>query len=194
MSKDPKGVSRRALLTFWRKPLKELSEELKPPPPPVPVEDRPPPLRPPGVLHELMLVNTCTHCGLCVKECPATAIEVLGADWGRAAGTPFIDARKQPCVLCNGLKCTHVCPSGALVPVYVNNDVTMGTARLDEQRCLPFVGQPCDVCVRKCPMPGALLAAEDGRIRVDPDKCVGCGICESVCPTAPQSIRVMPRA
>jgi MauM/NapG family ferredoxin protein len=190
MSKDPKGVSRRELLTFWRKPLKELSEEIKPPPPP---EARLPPLRPPGMLHELMLVNACTKCGLCVQECPAHAIQPLAADWGRAAGTPFIDARTQPCVLCTGLKCTHVCPSGALVPVYVNNDVTMGTAQVDERTCLTYLGQACDICVRKCPVPGAILAGDDGRIRVDRDKCVGCGICENVCPTGPQSIRVAPR-
>jgi ferredoxin-type protein NapG len=189
MSKDGKGVSRRELLTFWRRPLKELSETVIP----VPPEKRPPPLRPPGMMHELMLVNTCTKCGLCVQECPAHAIKPLGADWGKAAGTPYIDARKQPCVLCTGLRCTHVCPSGALIPVYVNRDVVMGTAVVDEQRCLTWTGQACDKCMKQCPAPGAIVAGDDGRIRIDADTCVGCGLCEHVCPTEPQSIRVAPR-
>lgn len=187
MSKDGKGVSRRELLTFWRRPL----EELKKPPPKV--AERPPPLRPPGMMHELMLVNSCIRCGKCVEECPADAIKPLGADWGAAAGTPYVDARLRPCVLCTGLKCTHVCPSGALIPVYVNRDVMMGTAVLDENRCVAHHGQACDKCFKQCPMPGAIRIETDGKVFVDAEKCVGCGLCEHVCPTEPQSIRVVPR-
>ena len=97
------------------------------------------------------------HCGKCVEACPADAIFPLGADWGAAAGTPAIDARKQPCVLCTGLKCTHVCPSGALLPTHANSDVMMGKARLDPDRCLTHHGQACTVCREHCPRPGALV-------------------------------------
>ena len=31
-------------------------------------------------------------------------------------------------------------------------------------------------------------------LSVDETKCVGCGLCEHVCPTEPASIRVVPRA
>src|SRR5437016_4340781 len=148
MSKDPKGVSRRQLLTFWRRPLQQLVEKPAPPPP---VVNRPPPLRPPGMLQELLLVNHCIRCGQCVATCPAHAIYPLGPEWGKAAGTPAIDARKQPCVLCTGLQCTHVCPSGALLPTYVNRDVTMGTARVDPARCVTYAGRACDVCQTACP-------------------------------------------
>jgi len=193
MSKDTKGVSRRDLLTFWRKPLADLKDAAldrpKPPPPPL----RPLPLRPPGMMHELMLVSACQHCGKCVEVCPAEAIYPLGPEWGKAAGTPAIDARKQPCVLCDGLKCTHVCPSGALIPVYVNRDVTMGTAALDDNRCLAFNGRACDACKGACPMPGAIVIEDNGHVRVDSALCVGCGLCERACPTEPTSIRVRPR-
>src|SRR5262245_54089946 len=135
MSKDRKGLSRRDLLTFWRKPLAELDARPEPAPPaarpPVPSVQRPGPLRPPGMMHELMLVAACVRCGKCVEECPADAISPLGPDWGKAAGTPFIDARRQPCVVCDGIRCSHVCPSGALVPIYSPNDIMMGTALLD---------------------------------------------------------------
>lgn len=186
-----KGVSRRELLTFWRKPLEELARP-KPQAPQV-VARRPPPLRPPGMLQELLLVSACIRCGKCVEACPANAIHPLGPEWGPAAGTPFIDARRQPCVLCTGLQCTHVCPSDALTPVYVNQDVAMGTALLDERRCVTYFGQPCDACLMACPMPGALVVDEARRVRVVVDKCVGCGLCEHVCPTEPASIRVVPR-
>jgi MauM/NapG family ferredoxin protein len=187
MSKDRKGVSRRELLTFWRRPLVDAVERARPPAP------LPPPLRPPGTASEALLVDSCIRCGKCVDVCPARAIAPLGGEWGADAGTPAIDARRQPCVLCTGLQCTHVCPSGALVPIERNGDVRMGTAIVDEARCLVWRGQACDACVRMCPMPGALALA-DGALRVIADKCVGCGLCEHVCPTEPASIRVKPRA
>jgi ferredoxin-type protein NapG len=189
---DPKGVSRRELLTFWRKPLKELAEKPRPPAPVAPT--RPPPLRPPGLMHELILVNSCIRCGKCVEVCPANAIAPLGADWGAASGTPFIDARRQPCVLCDGLQCTHVCPSGALQPTYSNRDVKMGTAILDAARCLAFLGQACDVCFTACPVPGSVVIEENHTVRIDEEICTGCGLCEHVCPTEPTSIHIVPRA
>ncbi len=193
MSKDGKGVSRRELLTFWRRPLETAVKTIKPPPPMALPMVRPPPLRPPGMLHELLLQKHCTHCGKCVEACPADAIFPLGADWGSAAGTPAIDARKQPCVLCTGLKCTHVCPSDALLPIYSNSDVTMGWAKLDVASCLTHQGQACTVCFDHCPRPGALVFGEEGKLRVDEQQCVGCGLCEHFCPTEPTSIRVQPR-
>jgi ferredoxin-type protein NapG len=54
---------------------------------------------------------------------------------------------------------------------------------------------PCDLCVRECPIEGAIalqriMAAEDD-IRGTPvvlDKCVGCGMCEMMCPVDPPAI------
>jgi ferredoxin-type protein NapG len=193
MGKDGKGVSRRELLTFWRRPLETAVRTVKPPPPVEMPPLRPPPLRPPGMLHELLLQKHCLRCGKCVEACPADAIFPLDASWGAAAGTPAIDARKQPCVLCTGLKCTHVCPSGALLPTYVNNDVNMGKAILDEAACLTHRGQACTACKDHCPREGALFFDDDGKLRLGEDQCVGCGLCEHYCPTEPQAIRVQPR-
>jgi ferredoxin-type protein NapG len=189
---DRKGVSRRELLTFWRRPLKELAET-RPSPPPAPVQLRPSPLRPPGALKELFLIETCVRCGKCVETCPAEAILPLGPEWGAAFGTPYIDARRRPCVLCTDLKCTHVCPSGALQPVHRNEDVAMGTAVLDPLRCVTYSGQRCDLCLNTCPMPGTIVMDASGRVRVREQSCTGCGLCEHVCPTEPTSIRVVPR-
>lgn len=188
---DGKGVSRRDLLTFWRRPIAELR---KPPAPaPSPGAVRPPPLRPPGMMSEELLVNSCIRCGRCVEACPADAIFPLGEDWGRAFGTPAIDARTRPCVVCTGLQCTHVCPSGALQPVYNERDVAMGTARLEEASCLSYRGEPCKACVLVCPIHEAIAVGEGGYVRVNAAACIGCGLCEQACPTQPTSIRIVPR-
>lgn len=193
MSNDEKkGVSRRDLLTFWRRPL-ETAVKTVVPPKPLPQVRRAYPLRPPGTMHELILQKHCTHCGLCVEACPADAIALLGADWGTAAGTPAIDARRQPCVLCTGLKCTAVCPSGALQMTINPTEVRMGTARVDTATCVTHHGKACTACSTRCPIPGALGFDDGGKLQVNVEHCVGCGLCEHFCPTEPQSIRVQPR-
>ncbi len=55
----------------------------------------------------------------------------------------------------------------------------------------------CDLCVRECPVKGAIelrpLKAEDGSTRMAPvvlEPCVGCGVCEMVCPAEPAAIVV----
>src|SRR3989442_1777174 len=107
---DSKGLSRRDLLSIFRRPLEAAQE-------PVPV--LPPPLRPPGAGLEDLIADTCLRCGACVETCPRQAIKPLPAAYGAWAGTPYIVPRDAPCVLCTGLQCTHVCPSGTLRPVRV---------------------------------------------------------------------------
>ena len=55
----------------------------------------------------------------------------------------------------------------------------------------------CDLCVRHCPIEGAIALEKisgdpaDKRHRpVVKDPCVGCGVCEMMCPSTPVAIRV----
>ena len=55
----------------------------------------------------------------------------------------------------------------------------------------------CDLCVRHCPIEGAIalekLSGDPADKRHRPivkDACVGCGVCEMMCPTEPVAIRV----
>ena len=62
-----------------------------------------------------------------------------------------------------------------------------------------FEGKPCRLCADMCPMPNPLNAIAVVRSRVGImkpviyDGCIGCGVCQEVCPTEGPSIVVKPR-
>lgn len=74
----------------------------------------------------------------------------------------------------------------------------------DEERWkpLPVAGHrydvaACDLCVRECPIEGAIsietLTAADGTRRSQPvvhEPCIGCGVCEMICPVEPGCITI----
>lgn len=182
-----KDYSRRELFSLFRR----RPDPAPAPAPPEAAAPTPDPLRPPGAVFDALLVDKCSRCGKCVDACPREAIFPLDASFGRAAGTPAIIARQAPCVVCEGLQCTAVCPTHVLAKVAVF-DVQMGTAVVAPPRCLTFQGEPCSTCVEACPVPGALTADAGGHPMVDELRCIGCGVCEHVCPTAVASIVVAP--
>lgn len=55
--------------------------------------------------------------------------------------------------------------------------------KVDDRRCLNYLHNDvgCSHCVAHCP--GQALLAEANRIYLDEDKCLGCGLCFSDCPT-----------
>lgn len=150
-------------------------------------------LRPPGALPESHFRATCSRSGECVRVCPVQAIKIDAT--GRIGnGAPYIDATHMPCVVCSGLQCMHVCPSGALRPTPLP-DIDMGTAVWQEHLCLRSDGtNDCTICIDQCPLGQTAIELSDGKVRVNPLGCIGCGVCEHYCPTTPRSIVVIPVA
>jgi ferredoxin-type protein NapG len=153
-------------------------------------------LRPPGARPEAEFLDACIGCGQCANVCPNKCITLQGLDDGIANfATPVISARARGCVLC--MACTQVCPTGALQPLEPEekDQVDMGTAVVLEDLCYSFAGRICGVCYRACPIPGkALKLGLFEQPHIDPDYCVGCGLCEQACVHMPQAIRVIPRS
>jgi ferredoxin-type protein NapG len=149
-------------------------------------------LRPPGAVSEKSFLQTCTRGGECVKACPAACIKIDGGG-SKGAGAPYIDADTSACVVCDGLYCMNVCPSGALVPTSIN-DIDMGTAVWYQHSCTRDSGSDCRICVDDCPLGETAIKVNGREIAVQPLGCVGCGICQMHCPTSPKSIVVIPKA
>ncbi len=75
-------------------------------------------------------------------------------------------------------------------------------AEIDRWKAQPVAGHPyhldlCDLCVRHCPIEGAVALepvssdpADKRRTPVVKSPCVGCGVCEMMCPSEPVAIRV----
>lgn len=149
-------------------------------------------LRPPGAIAEEIFTDTCARCGACVEVCPADAIFALDESHGSAAGTPVIDPDEAPCVVCDGLQCTHVCPSGALIKLTEPRQIQMGRAEVYGPLCVRQSGESCTLCVDRCPMGAEALYFPDKGPPVVRDGCVGCGVCQHSCPTSPKAIVVKP--
>jgi MauM/NapG family ferredoxin protein len=149
-------------------------------------------LRPPGALPEQRFLDTCSRCGECVKVCPAQCIKIDATGY-KGGGAPYIDLDEMACVVCDGLKCMHVCPTGALAPTPLP-EIDMGTAVWNEMLCVRSQGEDCAICVERCPVGSFAIEAKDNVIEVHPQGCIGCGVCQYYCPTTPKSIVVIPRA
>lgn len=164
-----------------------------------------PVVRPPAALPEGEFVNRCIRCGNCMKACVTNGLQPcilesgLGGVW-----TPRIDSNMGYCEY-GCTRCGNVCPTGAIKPLTeAEKAVTrLGTAKVDRTACIPWVtDDTCLVCEEHCPVSNKAIKlsqrkTEDGEIiklpEVDPNLCVGCGICEYVCPAVPRkAIRVTP--
>lgn len=151
------------------------------------------PLRPPGALPEPEFLATCIRCGKCVQICPYGSIRMAGLQDGLLVmGTPVIRAWRAPCYLC--MKCPAVCPTGALKRSLKDKEaVRMGTAIIDKNECLAWQGTLCRSCYDDCPLFNeAVVMDTDLRPVVNDKKCVGCGVCENVCPLESAAIVVKP--
>ena len=147
-----------------------------------------PVLRPPGAIDEPSFLAGCTRCELCIEACPHDAIIQAPERLREAAGTPMIDADRQPCLMCADFPCIAACE-----PHVLSDQVPkmMGTAKITKHLCLPHHGTSCTVCSEHCPVENAVVINE-GKPTVNETACTGCGVCRWVCPAPENAILLMP--
>jgi len=139
-----------------------------------------------------------------MKVCPTNALHPTLLEAGiEGIWSPILIPRigycEHTCILCS-----TVCPTGAIRSITEEEKVgsekvkpiKIGTAFYDRGRCLPWaMAIPCIVCEEHCPTtPKAIwleetdVPAPNGKIvrvkrpYINPEVCIGCGICEKVCP------------
>lgn len=139
--------------------------------------------RPPGAAPEDRFLELCARCGACVKACPVLVLRKAGPEFAGLEGSPILRPAEAPCLFCEGLPCAAACGTGALVPPPPGSRARIGLAVVDAARCYAGLGQPCDLCFKKCPAsPPAISVIAGSPALADPAACNGCGLCAQGCP------------
>lgn len=153
-------------------------------------------VRPPTASHDdARFQKLCTRCGLCGTVCENGCIRYFGLDQNtHGAGTPYLDVRRRSCTLC--MRCTQICPTGALTPVADDMDsikatVDMGKARVERDLCISYQGRLCGYCHDACPIPKDAIRLMPPALPVILDGCVGCGRCVEQCPQTPGALSIV---
>ena len=87
--------------------------------------------------------------------------------------------------------CGDVCPTGALVPLSVEekNHTQMGKVKFIIENCIVYYDETsCGACSEHCPTQAVHMVPYKDHLTIpetDPSICVGCGGCEYVCPAVP---------
>lgn len=162
-------------------------------------------IRPPAALEEEEFLNRCIRCGNCMKVCITNGLQPALLQAGfEGIWTPQLIPEIGYCeYLCT--LCGNVCPTAAIphLTIEQKKKTRLGLAEIDEKICLPWSeGKDCIVCEEYCPVfDKAIKLKKEVRATsvllkpyVDEELCMGCGICQTKCPTRPiRAIRVSPR-
>ena len=136
----------------------------------------------------------CTGCQLCVSVCPNNVLRPSNklAEFMQ----PFMSFERGYCRP-ECVKCSEVCPTGALQPITAEEKsaTQIGYAVWNPQLCVVLKdGVNCDLCAVKCPTAAiTLIDQKPGNNElpkipmIDENRCIGCGACEQLCPSRPNS-------
>lgn len=153
------------------------------------------PVSPPGSLSIARFTSICTACHLCVSSCPSRVLASSFLEYGLSgAMQPRMDFRTAHC----NYECTicmHICPTGALLPLKVEEKklTQTGVAKFIKENCVVYTDNTtCGACSEHCPTKAVNMVPYQNPLHkplvipeVNTDYCIGCGGCEHACPTKP---------
>jgi ferredoxin len=153
------------------------------------------PVSPPGSGSVAHFTARCTACHLCVSACPSQVLLPSFLEYG-------LSGMMQPRMYfqtghCNYecTICTDVCPTGALLPLKVDEKklTQTGVAKFIKENCVVYTDNTaCGACSEHCPTKAVNMVPYDNPLgkplgipEIKTEYCVGCGGCEHACPTKP---------
>ena len=148
-------------------------------------------LVPPGAISLERFKDVCTGCQICVTQCPSHVLRPTGLEYGfdymLKPRVAYIDSYcNYECTVCS-----EVCPTHAIKPLTKEEKATtqVGIATFFINRCIVKTeGTDCGACSEHCPTQAVHMVPYEGTLtipQVNPDLCIGCGGCESICPVRP---------
>ena len=140
--------------------------------------------------------DRCIRCGNCMKVCITNGLQPVMFEAGlEGVWTPRLVPEIGYCEYqCN--LCGNVCPTQAIprLPIEEKKKIKIGTAEIDKSLCIAWSeNRDCIVCEEHCPIQEKAIKVGrfDGgssvlKPAVEKSLCIGCGICQNVCPARPR--------
>lgn len=143
---------------------------------------------PPGALNVDRFKDKCVACHLCVSSCPTKVLQPSFLQYGFSGMLqPHMEYTTNFC----NYECTHcgdVCPTGAILPLDVEEKklTKVGEAKFIRRLCIvKSEGTDCGACSEHCPTQAVKMVPYRDHLtipEVDGSICIGCGACEYACP------------
>lgn len=152
---------------------------------------------PPGAVSYEHFMEKCTACQLCVSKCPTQVLQPAFLENGLTGMMrPYMRFKVESFCNFECNVCSEVCPNDAIVKQTLEEKklTRVGVAHFMRDRCVVYHDhQDCGACAEHCPTQAVhMVPFQDGLTipQVDPELCIGCGGCESICPVVPPAIFV----
>lgn len=145
---------------------------------------------PPGSRSISHFTGKCTACHLCVSACPTQVLQPSLWEYGFVGILqPHMDYKasfcNQDCVICG-----QVCPTGAILPLKVNEKklTQIGKVNFIKENCIVETERTeCGACSEHCPTKAVQMVPYKKLHlpEIKNEYCIGCGACEFACPVKP---------
>ncbi|MGB8317668.1 MAG: 4Fe-4S binding protein [Ignavibacteriaceae bacterium] len=145
---------------------------------------------PPGSKNIEHFTSTCTGCHLCISSCPTQVLQPSLFEYGiLGILQPYMDYKTGFCNFeCK--VCTDICPSGAILPLTLDNKklTQIGKVKFIKENCIVEIEKTeCGACSEHCPTKAVKMIPYNNLHlpEIKEEYCIGCGACEFACPTKP---------